>query len=400
MVGALLFNYNKSMLHVKKAITLLLVLLLAVCSFAQRGALVRLTLRELQEMPPDILYRFTQENPRFLLVNGTEETLFSSDFLNYCWPDVQGYVSSALLEKEIFPLSAEKNAHLLTQSLKKISLDLQRFQAQQRLITESLKDKLYTGKIPYENYLPKNVDYIYVGEVHEHPRIQQEIVEFITSLPKIYPNRKIFVAAEYVPDAHYTAPINGDLPDLLFVENKEHLADLLGTAYPQAAHLEKVLDSGISLVGLDPANLIVHQIAQEMVEAGIQKNADLFLAAYDKINGSDFGMSMRNNVWRQHIAQLRERFPDALIVVYGGAGHIAYQINNSVPNLVKHNSFVTLFLVPQMLSQANPIFRFLSVERNIRTAFHRNIDAKIVTSWKNSSNFKKLMGADLTVITH
>ena len=113
------------------------------------------------------------------------------------------------------------------------------------------------------------------------------------------------------------------------------------------------------------------------------------------------GMSFRNEIFASRVKELQKMDPDALIVVYGGLGHMSYHEYASLPTLVGGESFVIQYSVPAALITINPLFSYLRQDPHLRNAFRSSKDAKLVEWWKqNPSSYRHLLGNDLTVIVH
>lgn len=384
----------------KKFILLFIFVVFAPFCFAQKGALVRITLESLRAKNLSSLLNFAKENPYFVLVNGSKETVVSSALFLQDGIEVQWRMNTGALEKEWFPLATPKNDALMVKSLQKMATDLSRFQMRENRIISNLSSAVYTT-IPYENYLPDDVDYLFVGEIHERARVQREVVDFISSLPKKYPNRPIFVATEFIDDQHWLSKEDAEiLPDVLIVRTQGELKRMLGTLYNQLPELQELLSAGFPLVGLEPQNLIINRVFDELGITQYDASNREFYSMLHSYATSEEGVRLRNERWAQHLAQLKEKYPDALIVVYGGAFHMAYQLNHAVPNFVQGKKFVTFFMTPGGLGDINPLFKYLWADKKLQKEFHRSYSAKMVTSWKHPTPHKTLLGADLTVIVH
>lgn len=314
----------------------------------------------------------------------------------------------ARLSAHYFPSTALANDAKIAQNLMRLTEHTARFEQQKNVILSNLQSNVFQGKIPYKNFLPasKDIDYLYIGEVHDKPRVQQEIISLITQLPAIYPDRNIYVATEFLPEEPFSevsiesCALDRTLP-LHIISSQKQLSKLLKEEYLVSNDLRAILDAGMPLVGLEPQLRIVDKLYQETRHIKQQIVEDAINEWYGRFSVSEEGMAYRNKIWAQHLAQLRAKDPSALIVVYAGAAHVGYQSDFSVPWLIPQQKQFVVFVTPSdYVRYLNPLFDGLQEEPALQEDFRKNANAKMVTFWKQKTPLKKIMGADLSVIVH
>ncbi len=271
------------------------------------------------------------------------------------------------------------------------------FEKHAAALSSQIDSRVY-DEVPYAEFLPQDVDVLYLGEIHGVTFVQQEIKTIVKSLRRLYPGRNIYLAAESVPVASGTFAME----DLIYTP--QDLERRL-RGFEQAAELEEpevlasfaviqaALEENIPVLGLENEDLLLDLAAPE---------GRLYPTAqqYERMVTSLAGMEMRNRQFAKGIKMLRAADPSALVVVYGGIDHFAYHQPSSVPAKVKGKSFVVQVSVPAALPGANPLFVHFKEHDEIRRAFNESPNKKLAEFWKKPSSFKKLLGNDLTVIVH
>lgn len=283
--------------------------------------------------------------------------------------------------------SSAKNDALILRNLQKFTFDYKRFHANGLRIEKKIVSRVFPKDIPYENYLPKDLQTLYVGEIHGEPEIPGEVAKLVFSLKNIYPNRHIYLATEFVP-AQEKEPFS--LQEALTTPEAIRNA-LNGVQRPAVRVLNAAVRAGIPVVGLEEEQAIFREVLKETRTIPT-------LQMYEDYAVSLVGMRFRNRAWAKRLRALRAADPDALIVVYAGAGHLSYNWDFNLPSLVGEKSFVLLYTVPSYLSMNNPLFRYFRESEENIAEFHSFPHAKLVESWKKDTSFKKMMGSDMMVI--
>ena len=323
------------------------------------------------------------------LVLGNYKIGFSSPTMKLFAPYLQERFFEHRLDPVDYPeTSAHDNIRIL-KSLHRFAGDATRLEFEFSRINAQIQHRIFTGEIAYKNFLPQDIDVLYIGEIHDETRIQQEIVSLVKQLPSIYPNRHIYLAAEVVPTQVEWSVEKG----LSFTLNE--LAEQLDIAAPikSIQVVTAALDVHIPVYGLED------EIA--LAVASIPSKSDWPTEdQFDRYATSLEGLHFRNKLFARRIRALQAYDPGALIVVYGGIDHIAYHNVSALPSMIKGKSFVVQVTVPSALGASNPLFSAFEADEPIRQQFHSSPDAKLLESWKTPGYYNKLFGNDLTVIVH
>ena len=296
---------------------------------------------------------------------------------------------SSQLDPALYARSSVKNnAHIL-KSVRRFVRDYERFHIKAADIAGRIESCVLRGEIPYQHYLPQQLQTLYIGEVHEIAGLSDEVADLIRALPSLYPKRSIYLATEFLP-AEEQLPAPFSRP----ITRREELDRLLdGDGRMSSRVLYAAVETGIPVIGLEREQSLLRRIAREIPQTPTWENYEDFAVSFE-------GMRVRNKMWAQSLRALRNADPDALIVVYAGFGHVGYNKDFNLPSMLGGKSFVVLFTTPEFLSLNNTLFRYFREEAHVRKAFHSSLDAKLVERWTKASPDKKIMGTDLTVILH
>ena len=286
-------------------------------------------------------------------------------------------------------LSARNDARMLS-GIIGFKADLAAFKKHSQQIAENIDSEVIEGKVDYKKFLPQDIDYLYIGELHKETRIQQEISQIVRDLPKIYPNRTIYLATEMVP----AKEVPWDDLSILPYSKKAMLSLLEGAEeYNSSWVIQAALDENIPVVGLEPQIAIMNEALVDGKDFLSQEDFNDYASSLE-------GMHFRNNYWAGVIKELRRRDPSALVVVYAGIDHVAYHNPSALPTLVGGKSFVVQVLIPKYLRTVNPLFRHFKESDVILKQFFSSDNAKLVNSWVVSQKFNLLLGNDLSIIVH
>ncbi len=283
--------------------------------------------------------------------------------------------------------SSAKNDALILRNLQKFIANYQKFHANGPQIAAAIESRVFTKNIPYPTYLPKNLHTLYVGEIHDVPGIAREVEKLLVSLKELYPNRRIYLATEFLP-AQEEKPFS--LEEAL--TSPAAIQDRLNGFYrPTSRVLNAAVRAGIPVVGLEEEQAIFREVMKETQVLPT-------LQMYEEYAVSLVGMRFRNRAWAKRLRALRAADPDALIIVYAGAGHLGYNWDFNLPSLVGGKSFVLVYTAPSYLSMNNPLFRYFRESEENIARFHASAKAKLVENWKKQTPFNKILGADMMVI--
>ena len=283
-------------------------------------------------------------------------------------------------------IAAANNAYIV-KSIQHFMRDFTRFNDNTLQIASNIQSQVFTEGIPYRQYLPKDLDMLFIGEVHEIPGLAREVQALIRSLSGRYPGRRIYLATEFLP-----ADESGPFSIKMAVTKPWKISRLLRYARRMSTPvLYEALRMGIPVVGLEEERALFKKVWQETKQFPSQESFEDYAVSF-------VGMDFRNKSWAKRLRALRQADPDALIVVYAGYGHVAYHRQSNLPGKLREKSFVISYTVPEFLPLNNPLFRYFRESRGICQQFHASPKAKLVASWKKDTPLKKIMGADMAVI--
>ena len=238
------------------------------------------------------------------------------------------------------------------------------------------------------------------------------MVNWVRAIKRKFPTRNIYFATEYVWDT--TIPRTAeDIAPIKILRNKQQLLLHLEEAdYHRYSFLQDVIDEGVPVVGIEPTSAMIAEVYQE---AGIQLYDELLYQRFENLATSEVGLAKRNKIWEAHVRQIREQDPDALVVVCGGAQHLAYSSSYSLPQLLEDlKGFVIMQVNRSGKESINPILSKLedrSYQQFVREAARSadRTDARYVLTFKsptdegartpeNLATFKRVVGADVVVV--
>lgn len=312
--------------------------------------------------------------------------------------ELRSLVAANKLSVVHYPQLARRNEVLLRSAVGLFTQQAHSFSVNSQQIADNLGSQVYTH-VPYKEFLPKDVNVLYIGEVHGVSRVQQEIGQIVASLKDIYPGRKIYLAAESVSAAF---DLDFSLEDLIFTEEAlterlQESADLAGLDMPEVLAsfqvVQAALKANIPVLGLESEGALCQLATPKGAEEPTAEQ-------YEQVVTSLAGMEFRNQGFAKGINMLREADPEALIVVYGGIDHVAYHQLSALPSMVKGKAFVVQVTVPAALHETNLLFKNFKESDEIREAFRSGQQAKLVEFWKAPTDFNQILGNDLTVIVH
>lgn len=134
--------------------------------------------------------------------------------------------------------------------------------------------------------ISEHTRYLFLGERHEVPEVQENITRLMQEIRRTQPQRQIFLFTEFLEAGPQWTPGQE-------ITHPEYLSVW------QAAYKE-----GITVLGLE------HDIDLSPTWRDIWKTRE--------------GVRLRNRHWLATIEQYRHDYPDALFIVYTGAGHVMY----------------------------------------------------------------------------
>lgn len=174
--------------------------------------------------------------------------------------------------------------------------------------------------------IPQDTNYLLLGEQHEFAPIQTIIAQLIDQLPARFPNRKIILFTEFLPQGIVYGHNFSELPSPLRLALKDY-PPIWATG----------LKNGISSVGLEPSFFFTKPSIQPV--NSIEKSTFSLWASTE-------GVHVRNQAWKQDLKNFRKEFPDALFVIHTGAFHIDYAIPSSLGHAFQNDKTFVIELLP------------------------------------------------------
>ena len=275
---------------------------------------------------------------------------------------------------------------------------------------DSLEVKKAPGNVPYMDYLPEELDVLYVGVEHAKP-VEKETYNIVKAVQEKYEGRNIYLATEYVPNTPSIKMgdlLSGKYEDWnalnVITTGKELTAQIGPQECMRYKFLLQTLNEGVPVVGIEPNAARIHALQKNHHEAVTAGNIDLL----DRTLGTSYyGMNMRNEHWARHIKELRAQDPNALIIVMGGAEHLDESIFMAVNRNVKDVSSFTIHLQRRETMGSFPnVFSLSAKEFNQKVTQHLGAQDRYILSFKNQvradaaklEQYKPLMGADAIVV--
>ncbi len=160
--------------------------------------------------------------------------------------------------------------------------------------------------------VPKDVDYLLLGEEHNQPVIQALVLRFLRQYKAQNPERKIFLLTEFLP--------KGGVKNLT-LKQEERL-------FPRYARLlASAQKAGLYVRGLEPPFAVYSQSGTVVDSRVLDCGEDV--SVVDTFSMPE-GVRLRNRAWLEEIKSLRKQYPDALFIIYAGDMHLNYESSQSV----------------------------------------------------------------------
>lgn len=353
----------------------------------------------------DILKVLPDGKGVYVNIGDSKEVFIPGALVDYI-PYLYQLSSGASLSKVSFPALWQKNEDMLAQSLDYSMRLLMTVKNNEAAFHGSLRSHVKDGTAAYYDHLPATgVDYIYVGEVHLNPLIQEELLQLLQEIKSRYSKRHVYLATEYMWDAYHPSTLKDDLP-LALANDKKDLLNIMGKeAYVNNFFLHKVLELGIPVVGLEPRFGMANEAS---VHSGITDPARLYRKT-QQLSLSEVGLGARNDRWVDHIEKIREQDPKALVVIHGGAQHTSLQNLFSVSNKLKGKFFSIMLLDQRGKDITTPTLALLKDQTFLDREFVQAKEGKYLLYFKKPNlsvgrtpelldDFRRAVGADLVVV--
>lgn len=196
--------------------------------------------------------------------------------------------------------------------------------------TDNAPLQSYQERLAVYNKLAKSIDEqkadtVFIGEMHGFAEIELSIANFIERIRKQQSQRKIILFTEFLPEVYIerVALPNFTRKKIWEYKNTKHYI------------YDTALENDIAVIGLEP-KIVTRTPTMEIAPNGFTSQGSLW--------SSLEGLRFRNTKWTETLNRYREDFPDALFIVYTGAGHSMYTKPFSLANnFPKEKTFVVTF---------------------------------------------------------
>lgn len=155
--------------------------------------------------------------------------------------------------------------------------------------------------------VPPGVKYLFLGEVHHRAGVQDLMLDMILSYRARYRERKVIVLTEFAEDS--------------FPSFTQDFSQVDYTAY--RSFFEELALFGIPVAGLE--------------ERAVMADTRTFVredGAIQPAQTTAEGRRLRNLHWGKRIGQWREKYPDAVFIIYAGNAHVEYGRAYSVSSVM------------------------------------------------------------------
>ena len=223
--------------------------------------------------------------------------------------------------------------------------------------------------------IPEQTRLIMLGEVHNRAGLPEKTAEFLKAYRKAFPNRKMVLLSEFLPDSHPLFWRPGQpVPADFFARNPE----FSNVVYRQGRNLD------MDIYGLENLQFSYHKF-QEMSGLDFTVSNTAFRA-----------MTARNKYWeniiRYVIKTTRSQYPDAVFFVYAGNAHINKSSFESLPSMLQDEK-------PFCIELRNGFQNgFLGFLLHKDPAVLAEVPAARLLTWKDGKNFAGLIGFDAMLL--
>ena len=214
---------------------------------------------------------------------------------------------------------ALKNNRWLLRILPYYKHQLEFIKQNRKKITSSLQISKGSKPGMYARAIAQNARVILLGELHDRPNIEREIALLLQEYRQQYPNRKMVLFTEFLPD---------ELPGGWDPGHRVPAVYLAGEDGCVKEPLRRAALLGMDVYGLENYSFIYEEVP---AAAGTKEGNYSFLA-----------MHTRNKHWHDLIvsvmAHVRRTDPDAVFFVYAGNDHIDKSVASSVAAMLEDES--------------------------------------------------------------
>ncbi len=187
-------------------------------------------------------------------------------------------------------------------------------------------------------HLPLSVNTLFVGEMHGFGENSQAVHKLLVNLRQAQPNRPIILFTEFLPEYFRW---KGKIPWKYNSKNflRYFWASGFDLEYKRTLW-EAAREINITTVGLEPYQACLTDDAKLKVDFPYKED--------ERFNASLIGLQYRNEKFLEVLRAYRELNPNALFVVYTGAGHVEYHQFASVSTHFNPETTFVLGLVPSV----------------------------------------------------
>ena len=214
--------------------------------------------------------------------------------------------------------------------------------------------------------------YILIGEEHDTPGVQDFLIRFLKTYQAKYSGRKIVLLTEFLPA--------GKDQTYILQEKRTKDPDYGGFFVWAQAH-------GISVKGVEPRYVFFQNALAESDPVFKTEEATQDLWVLPE------GFRLRNTFWIEQIQKWREKYPDAVFILYAGSDHVAYNTPFSVANKLPAESTFVAHVFGPRAPHENPGYDFLDEIGGLQYPFYR----QRILSW-DSPALRRVAGFDMRLI--
>ena len=187
-------------------------------------------------------------------------------------------------------------------------------------------------------HLPLSVNTLFVGEMHGFEENSQAVYRLLRNLRQAQPNRPIILFTEFLPEYFRW---KGKIP--WKYNSKNFFGGFWAGGFDFEYYRtlwEQAREINITTVGLEPYQACLTDDAKLKVDSSHKQD--------ERFDSSLTGLQYRNEKFLEVLRAYRELNPNALFVVYTGAGHVEYHQFASVSTHFNPETTFVLKLVPSV----------------------------------------------------
>lgn len=248
---------------------------------------------------------------------------------------------------------------------------LKNFRKNAHKIGHDLKASISYGPINYLQYMPQELNVLYLGEMHYSAKIKKEVINVLEQVRAAHPKREIFLMTEFLPNTYGLEPAH-------------RFPKWLGKSYASSVW-KRAHELKMTLIGLeDPA------LQARLTQEDFTQNYDALMD----------GTTQRNSSWAQAIKFVQQHRPNALIIVYAGGAHLDASFYRSVPELLGEKKCFSIdFDLPYAKPGFKPLFNYILPPQKVHDVFLKNKNSKLILS-AQTDKYVKMFGFNLSVTVH